>query len=54
MMIYPLLKKEILTEAARSRFISLLRMDKYLSPPKLKSITVLLYDISTMNICFPT
>ena len=40
----------IFTEATWSRWISLLRVDKSLCLPKLKSITVLLYDFSTIYI----
>ena len=38
------------TEAARPRWISLLRVDKFLYLSKLKSIIVLLYDLSTIYI----
>ena len=42
-------KKVIFTEAAKPRWISLLRVDKSSCLPKLKSIAVLLYDFLTMN-----
>ena len=42
-------EKVIFTEAARPRCISILRVDKSSCLPKLKSITVLLYDFLTMN-----
>ena len=47
-------KKWCFTEAARQRWISLLRVDKSLCLPKLKSITVLLYDFSFKNENFAT
>ena len=43
-------EKVILTEVGRPRLISLLRVDKSSCLPKLKSITVLLYDFLTMII----
>ena len=45
-------EKVIFTEAARPRLISLLRVDKSLYLPKLKSITVLLYDFSNIYVKF--
>ena len=42
-------QKVMITEAARQRRISLLRVDKFLCLSKLKLIAVLLYDFSTMN-----
>ena len=41
-------EKVIFYEAARPKCMLLLRVDKYLCLPKLKSITVLLYYISTI------
>ena len=42
-------KKVTFTLAAKPRLISLSRVDKSLCLPKLKSLTVLLYDFLTIN-----
>ena len=51
MRIYPS-EKVILNEAKRIRWLSLLREDKSLRLPKLKSITILIYDFLAMNVTF--
>ena len=47
-------EKMIFTKATRPRFISLLKVDKSSCLPKLKSITVLLYDLFYYERKFPT